>query len=217
MSRPAGAAKKKARPAVFLVDDDPAILKVLTKLVESLGLKSSAFKSAQEFLKARNPAEPGCLVLDVRMPAMSGLELQERLAAAGDPLPIIFVTAYGDVPMAVDAMTRGAVSFLEKPFRIQDLCDKIQEALKLAEEGFSRRQEREVARSLLARLTPAERRVLDLVVAGGTSKSIAEALERSVRTIEVHRARIAKKLGAKSRIELVRLVEAAALLPQDAV
>jgi len=202
--------KKQVEPTVFLVDDDPAILRILTRLVRSLGLKAAAYKSADAFLKAYQPPEPGCLVLDVRMPGMSGLEVQSHLAATQDTLPIIFITGYGDVRMAVEAMERGAFSFLEKPFRTQELCDKIQEAVGLAEKNWQRRREREDAVARLATLTPAERRVLEPLVAGGTNKMVAAGLGISVRTVEVHRARIMKKLRLKTRTELLKLVHAAA-------
>jgi FixJ family two-component response regulator len=200
--------KKEPESTVFLVDDDPAVLRALAKVVQSLGLKAAAYRSAEAFLEAYEPSGPGCLVLDVRMPGMSGLELQERLAAAGAPLPIIFITAHADVRMAVEAMEKGAFSFLEKPFRMEELCDKIQEALGLARKGWQRRQEREDAVRRLAALTPAERRVLDFVVAGKANKTTAEALGISVRTVEVHRAKIMKKLKMKSRADLLKLVRA---------
>ena len=206
------AATMEARPTVFLVDDDPAILRVLSRVIESLGLTPAAFSSADEFLTVYQPAGAACLVLDVRMPGMSGLELQRHLAAAGDSMPIIFITAHADVRMAVEAMERGAHSFLEKPIRMQELCDKIQEAIRLTERAWERRLERENAASRLAALTPAERRVLDLVVAGDPNRTIAGALGLSVRTVEVHRSRIIKKLKLKSRTDLLKLVQAAGQL-----
>jgi two-component system, LuxR family, response regulator FixJ len=198
-----------AEPTVFLVDDDHAVLDLLTQVVQSLGLKAVACLSADEFLTAYHPSGPGCLVLDVRLPGMSGLELQRLLAAEADPMPIIFITAHADVSMAVEAMQQGAFFFLEKPFEMRDLCDKIQEALRLAEMTWQRRLEREAACGKLATLTPAERRVLGYVVAGNSNKTIAAALGLSVRTIEVHRARITKKLGIKAQADLLRLVQTA--------
>jgi FixJ family two-component response regulator len=200
--------KKEPESTVFLVDDDPAVLRALAKVVQSLGLKAAAYRSAEAFLEAYETSGPGCLVLDVRMPGMSGLDLQKRLAAAKDILPIIFITAHADVRMAVEAMEKGAFSVLEKPFRMEELCDKIQEALGLARKGWQRRREREDALRRLAALTPAERRVLDFVVAGKANKTTAEALGISVRTVEVHRARIMKKLKMKSRADLLKLVRA---------
>ncbi len=202
--------KKELESTVFLVDDDPAVLRALAKVVQSLGLKAAAYRSAEAFLEAYEPSGPGCLVLDVRMPGMSGLDLQNRLAATKEVLPIIFITAHADVRTAVEAMEKGAFSFLEKPFHMQQLCDKIQEALGLARKGWQRRREREDALRRLAALTPAERRVLDFVVAGKANKTTAEALGISVRTVEVHRARIMKKLKMKSRADLLKLVGAAA-------
>ncbi len=188
-----------------------AVLDLLTGVVQSLGLTAAAYDSAVEFLAAYHPSGPGCLILDVRMPGMSGLELQERLAAASDPVPIIFLTGHGDVPMAVEAMRKGAFFFLEKPFGMEELCDKIQKALEQAERNWQSLMEREAARKKLAKLTPAERRVLDFVVAGNANKAIAETLGLSVRTIEVHRARLTRKLGIKSQADLLRLVQRASL------
>jgi FixJ family two-component response regulator len=203
--------KVEVEPTVYLVDDDRAVLDLLTTVVQSLGLKAAAYGSGGDFLKAYQPAGPGCLILDVRMPGMSGLELQEHLIGAGDVLPIIFITAHADVRMAVEAMEKGAFFLLEKPFRMQEVCDKIQEALRLAEKNWQRRVERENAIGKLATLTPAERRVLDFVVAGNASKVIAETLGLSVRTIEVHRARMTKKLGLKAQADLLKMVQAAAM------
>jgi FixJ family two-component response regulator len=198
------------KPTVFLVDDDPATLRTLRKALQSLGLKAVAYSSAEAFLEAYQPSGPGCLVLDVRLPGMSGLELQQRLRATGGILPIIFVTAHADVPTAVKAMEKGAFWLLQKPFRVKELCDKIQKAVALARKNWQRHQKRQAAQRRLAALTPAERRVLDFVVAGKANKATAEALGISVRTVEVHRARIMKKLKMKSRAELLKLVGAAA-------
>jgi len=202
--------EQQSEPTVFLVDDDPAMLRMLAKVTESLGLAASPYRSAEEFLAAYRPIGPACLVLDVRMPGMSGLELQRQLAAAGGALPVIFITAHADVRMAVEAMQQGAVAFLEKPFGVQELCDKIQAALRLAQDHWLRRQQRRRAREQLALLTPAESRVLHLLVGGLTNPMIAKELGLSVRTVEVHRGRIVKKLKRKSRIDLLRLVEQAA-------
>jgi two-component system, LuxR family, response regulator FixJ len=199
----------KTEPTLFLVDDDPAVLRLLGKVTRSLGVKTDAYTSAEEFLEAYEPSGPGCLVLDLRMPSMSGQEVQQQLAGSRDILPVIFITAHADVRLAVEAMEQGAFSLLEKPFRSQELCDKIQEAVRLAQDNWRHRQQREHATGRLAQLTPAERRVLGFVVEGATSKTIAGTLGISVRTVDVHRARITKKLGAKSQIELARLVETA--------
>ncbi len=201
--------RSRVEATVFLVDDDRAVLRALAKVVESLGLKAAPYASAEAFLDAYRPSGPGCLVLDVRMPGMGGLELQERLHAGDGILPIIFITAHGHVRMAVEAMEKGAFSFLEKPFRAEELCDKIREAVAVARKSWQRHLERKDAEGRLAALTPAERRVLDFVVAGKANKATAEALAISVRTVEVHRARIMRKLKLKSRAELLRLVRAA--------
>jgi two-component system, LuxR family, response regulator FixJ len=196
-----------AEPIVYLVDDDHAVLDLLAGVVQSLGLKAVAHESAIDFLKSHHPPGPACLILDVRMPGMSGLDLQQRLVAAKDPMPIIFISGHADVPMAVEAMQKGAFFFLEKPFGMKELCDKIQEALRVAEERWQRRQEQEAALKKLAKLKPAERRVLDYVVAGNANKAIAETFGLSVRTIEVHRARLTRKLGVKAQADLLRLVQ----------
>jgi len=198
-----------AQPVVYVVDDDPAIVRLLAELVKALDLNVEAYQSAEEFLEAYQACGPGCLVLDVRVPGMSGMELQKRLTAAGSTLPIIFVTGHADVRMAVEAMERGAFGFLEKPFRPQELCDKIQSAVRLDVETWRRRDEQESAAGRLAQLTPAQRKVADLVVAGQTNKMIAQELGLSTRTIEAHRARLMQRLGIKGRTELVRLMAAA--------
>ena len=195
-----------APPIVYVVDDDPAIIRLLTELVKAIGLDVKACQSAEEFLAVYKASGPGCLVLDVRVPGMSGMELQRQLTAAGSTLPIIFLTGYADVRMAVEAMEWGAFGFLEKPFRPQELCEKIQSAVRLDAEVWRQREERESAAARLAQLTPAERRVADLVAAGQTNKMIARELGLSTRTVEAHRARLMGRLGMKSRTELVGLV-----------
>ncbi len=195
-----------AQPVVHVVDDDLAILRLLTELVKAMGLEVNAHESAEEFLETYKASGPGCLVLDVRVRGMSGMELQRELAAAGSTLPIVFITGHADVRMAVEAMERGAFGFLEKPFRPQELCEKIQSAVRLDVEAWRRREERERADARLARLTPAERKVVDRVVAGKTNKMIAEELGLSTRTVEAHRARLMGRLGLKSRAELLGLM-----------
>ncbi len=193
-------------PTVFLIDDDPAIIAALKELVGLLGLQAVAYRSASEFLEAYRPSGPGCLVLDVRMPGMSGLELQKELLARGIELPTIIITGFGDVRMAVEAMKAGAIEFLEKPFRPQELCDHIHRAIKLATDKWQSREHCEQLRQQLASLTSAEKEVLKLVVVGKTNRMIAEELGLSVRTIEDRRARMMRKLGMKSRAELIELV-----------
>jgi len=201
-----------AEPVVYVVDDDPAVNRLLAEVVKGIALNVEAYESAEKFLAAYTHSGPGCLVLDVRVPGMSGMELQRTLATVGSTLPIIFVTGHADVRMAVEAMERGAFGFLEKPFRIQELCEKIQNAVRSDTEAWRRREGQSDARRRLAPLTPAEHTVAELVVAGQTNKMIAQELGLSVRTIEAHRARLMGKLGMKSRTELVRLLAAVAPL-----
>ncbi len=197
-----------AQPVVYVVDDDPAIIRLLTELVKAIELNVEAYESAEQFLHTYKASGPGCLVLDVRVPGMSGMELQKQLTAAGSRLPIIFITGHADVRMAVEAMERGAFGFLEKPFRPQELCEKIQSAVRLDVEAWRRREAQESAAARLAQLTPAERKVANRVIAGKTNKMIAEELGLSTRTVEAHRARLMDRLGIKSRTELVRLMAA---------
>jgi len=191
---------------VFVVDDDASVLESIAFLLKTVGIHAETFSSAQAFLDAHDPRAVGCLVLDVRMPAMSGLELQERLHAMGSSLPIIFLTAHGDVPMAVQAVKAGALDFIQKPFHDQDLIDKIQRAV----EGSADARDAEASRlDVAARvdsLTPREREVLEAVVSGMANKVIAGELGVSQRTVEIHRANVMRKMKADSVAELVRLV-----------
>jgi FixJ family two-component response regulator len=199
-------ATKDQRPTVFVVDDDAAVRDSLRMLLRSVGLPCETFESGHAFLDGDPDDRPGCLVLDIRMPGMSGLELQTRLNERNSILPIIFITGHGDVPMAVEAMQAGAVDFIQKPFRDQDLLDRINQALE--KDANSRRAltERGVIRKHLDSLTPREREVLDLVVAGKANKVIAGDLDLSQRTVEIHRARVMEKMGAHSLAHLVRMV-----------
>ncbi len=192
-------------PTVFVVDDDDAIRDSLRWLLESARLPVETFASASEFLTAFDAARPGCLVLDVRMPEMSGLELQERLAARGGSLPIIVLTAHADVPMAVRAMKNGAADFLVKPFRSQELLERIHAALRKDTEARAEAQRRAAILARLATLTAREREVMDLVVAGRSNKAIAAQLEVSTKTVEAHRTRIMEKMEADSLADLVRM------------
>lgn len=194
------------KPTVFIVDDDLGVLDSLEFLMRSVDLRAEIYKSAREFLDAFDPQRPGCLVLDVRMPEMSGLELQERLGSMGSVLPIIFITAHGDIPMAVQAVKAGAVDFVQKPFRDQDLIDKVQTALKHDAELRRQLADRAEIIARIESLTPREREVMDLVVAGRPNKAIAHALEISQRTVEIHRARVMEKMRAKSVPHLVQMV-----------
>jgi len=197
----------KVEADVFIVDDDPAVIALVTELAAAIGLKAQSWSSGDAFLAAYAPSGPGCLVLDVRMPGMSGLELQKELIQRGAGLPIILITGHADVRMAVEAMKAGAFEFFEKPFRTQDLCDKIQAAVKLDKEKWQRRKEREDSENRIASLTPAEREALDLIAEGKTNREIAAELELSLRAVEDRRARMMKRLEVKSRAELLRLLK----------
>jgi len=200
-----------AKPTVFIVDDDPVILKAIAALVELIDLNSESYQSADAFLEAYRPVGPACLVLDVRMPGMSGLELQKALRAAGMALPIIMITGHAEIRMAVEAMKAGAVEFLEKPFRMQELCESIQKAIRQEETTWRRRQRRANADRRLEHLTPAERTVLELIVAGKTNLMMADELGLSVRAIEDRRSRMMRKLAVRSRAELMELVGGASV------
>lgn len=191
---------------VYIVDDDPAVRDAIRCLVESVGLQAETFSSATDFLKTYRPHIAGCLILDVRMAGMSGLDLQEELARRGSRLPIIIISGHGDIPMAVQAVKRGALDFLEKPFRNQILLDRINEALKL--DALRRGQEAQLTRieSRIAMLTTREQQVLELLIEGKTSKEIARKMGLSPRTVETHRSHIMQKLEANSLAELVRMV-----------
>jgi len=191
---------------VFVVDDDPAVGDSIRLLLRSVGLPSTIFLSANEFLDAYDPERAGCLVLDVRMPGMSGLDLQARLQEMESTLPIIFVTAHGDVPMAVNAVKAGAVDFIQKPFRDQELLDKIQEALETDARIRAQRMDLVEIRGRLEALTPRETEVLGLVVEGQANKNIARTLGISQRTVEIHRARVMEKMQVRSVSKLVQLV-----------
>ena len=197
---------KERSPVVFIVDDDEAVRSSLRLLLKSVGLVPSALASAREFLDKYDPAQPGCLVLDVRMPEMSGLELQEQLNLKGAVLPVIFITGHGDVPMAVEAMQAGAFDFLQKPFRDQDLIDRIQRALDKDRTNRAALDERTLIRERLQSLTPREREVLAMVTSGKANKIMAADLGVSQRTIEIHRARVMEKMSAASLAQLVRMV-----------
>jgi two-component system response regulator FixJ len=193
-------------PTVFAIDDDDAVRTSLRLLLKSVGVPVETFASAPEFLKCFDPDRAGCLVVDIRMPGMSGLELQEHLNRRNAIAPIIFITAHGDVPMAVEAMNHGATDFIQKPFRDQDLLDRIQQALTLDQEIRAGLRQRAAIRERMASLTPREHEVLQLVTQGNANKVIAGDLAVSQRTIEIHRARMMEKMGAKSLAHLVRMV-----------
>ena len=192
-------------PTVFIVDDDQAVARSLRWLIETVRLRVETFASAQAFLDGYDPHKPGCLVLDVRMPGLSGLELQERLTAQKINIPIIFITGHGDVQMAVRAVKSGAFDFIEKPFNDQDLLDRIQKAIVFDREQRGKEVQRGQLRMLFANLTPREREVLDLVVEGMSNKAIANSLGLSAKTVEVHRAKMMEKMQAHSVSDLVKM------------
>jgi RNA polymerase sigma factor (sigma-70 family) len=197
---------KEKPPTVFVVDDDDAVRTSLRLLLKSVGLPVETFASAQEYLDGAEGDRSGCLVLDIRMPGMSGLELQQRLNETHSIIPIVFITGHGDVPMAVEAMQHGAVDFIQKPFRDQDLIDRINQALEKDRENREGLRERDAIHKRMQQLTPREREVLDLVTQGKANKVIAGDLDVSQRTVEIHRARVMEKMGASSLAHLVRMV-----------
>lgn len=190
---------------VYVVDDDASVRTAIGRLLRSVGLEIQVFASATEFLGFARPDRPGCVVLDVRMPRLSGLDLQQELVASGQALPIIFVSGHADVPMSVRAMKAGAVDFLPKPFHDQDLLDAVQRAIAADRERRARDAELAAVRKVYETLTPREREVLSHVVSGALNKQIAGALGTSEKTVKVHRARIMDKMGAESLADLVRL------------
>jgi FixJ family two-component response regulator len=192
-------------PTVFIVDDDEAVRSSLQLLLKSLGLPAVTYVSAMEFLAAYAPEQPGCVILDVRMPGMSGIEMQDELNRRGAVIPVIFITGHGDVPMAVEAMQQGAFDFLQKPFHEQDLIDRVRRAL--ANDLANRAHLDEIARirAHVAALTPREKQVLRLVTQGKPNKVIAGDLGLSQRTVEIHRAHLMQKMEASSLAQLVRM------------
>jgi len=193
-------------PLVYLVDDDEAIRDSLGLLLRSVGLECEVYASALEFLDAYDPSRHSCLVADIRMPGLSGLELQQRLNEQRSEVPVIFITGHGDVPMAVNAMKSGASDFIQKPFRDQDLIDRIHKALAKDSERRASRAQEDAIRERLSTLTPRETEVMRRVVRGQANKVIALDLGVSQRTVELHRARVMRKLKMRSLAELVSTV-----------
>ncbi len=190
---------------VFIVDDDPAVRNAMQLLLRSVGRASELFASAEDFLACYDRDRAGCLVLDIRMPGLSGLELQDRLLALGSSIPVIFITGHADVPMAVDAMQKGAFDFIEKPVRDQELLERISEALSVDRQQRSRQELLAEIEARVSSLTRREREVMDLIVAGKANKVVAWELGTSQRTVEIHRARVMDKMQARSLAELVRM------------
>ncbi|MCC7463644.1 MAG: response regulator transcription factor [Gammaproteobacteria bacterium] len=192
-------------PTVFIVDDDEAVRSALRMLIRSVGLQARAFGLAQEFLDAYDLDLPGCVLLDVRMPGMSGLEMQQELNSRGATIPVVFITGHGDVPMAVEAMQHGAFDFLQKPFRDQDLLDRVQRALERDLQTRTAFTARTAIRERIQSLTPRELEVMRLVTRGKANKVIGAELGVSQRTVEIHRAHVMEKMQANSLAALVRM------------
>lgn len=191
---------------VYIVDDDLDMRESLAWLVRSIGLEAQTYGSAEQFLNEL-PADPkGCLVLDVRMPQISGIELYERLAARGDPMPVIFMTAFADVPMAIRAFKSGATEFIEKPFNKQELLERVQRAIAKDEAARADRVQRDKTKSLMDSLTRKEAEVLEMLMSGLPNKSIAAKLGITERAVEMRRATLTKKLGVSSLAEMIRLI-----------
>ena len=195
----------RRKPIVYIVDDDDGMRRALTVLITTVGYPVTAFARPSEFLAKYDPHQPGCLVLDIRMPEMSGLDVQQQLNRSGSVVPVILITGHGDIPMAVQAMKDGAFDFLQKPFRDQDLLDRINAAIK--QDGQNRESIDRLAelKQRTASLTPREREVMEYVVDGRANKVIAIDLGLSERTVEVHRANVMEKMGARSVAHLVKM------------
>ena len=195
----------RRKPTVYIVDDDDGMRRALGILMTTVGYQPAAFAGPREFLAKYDPTQPGCLVLDVRMPEMSGLEVQQHLNRNGSMLPVILVSGHGDIPMAVQAMKDGAFDFLQKPFRDQELLDRINAALKLDAENRASVDRLADLKQRADSLTPREREVMALVVDGKANKVIAIDLGLSERTVEIHRANVMEKMGARSVAHLVKM------------
>jgi FixJ family two-component response regulator len=199
--------KAEVVPTVYVIDDDGGMRQAVQDLVESVGLRAEAFATGEEFLKKPRTADPSCLVLDVRLPQMSGLEFQQKLAELGVSVPIIFITAHGDIPMSVRALKAGAVEFLTKPFRDQDLLDAIQQALQRDRAARERLADIIDLQARYHGLTAREREVMALVISGMLNKHIAAKIGASEATVKIHRGHLMEKMQAASLIELVRMAD----------
>jgi FixJ family two-component response regulator len=204
---PTNTTQKPVSPTVFVVDDDASIREALSSLVRSIGLSVETFSSAKEFLRHKRSEAPGCLVLDVRLPGLSGMELQRELAAANNKIPIVFITGHGDIPMSVRAMKDGALEFLTKPFRDQDLLDAVQQAIERDAEALRQRSKTAELRTRYEILTPREREVMRFVVQGLLNKQIASELGTSEITVKIQRGQVMQKMQAESVPDLVRISE----------
>jgi FixJ family two-component response regulator len=199
---------------VFVVEDDKSLREGIVSLLRSVGQTVAAFGTVEDFMRVRDAAQPGCLVLDVRLPDTSGLELQKRLASMGDRVPVVFITGHGDVPMSVQTLKAGAVDFLLKPFRDQDLLESVQAALR--QDCVQREAESQAAEGLASyrSLTQREREIMKLVVTGQINKQIAGMLGLSEVTVKIHRAQVMRKMGASSLADLVRIADKLAIFPE---
>jgi len=204
-----------AKPAVYVVDDDPSVRVAMERLLKSVGLTVETFASAREFLDQATPEWSGCLIVDLRMPGMGGLDLQDQLSASQVSLPVIFLTGYGTVPASVRAMKAGAVDFLEKPVDDQTLLDAVHKALERDREAWRNQAKMQALHQRLAALTPREYEVLTFIISGRLNKQAAAELGTTEKTIKVHRARIMEKLQCASLAELVRLAERAGIKTLD--
>ena len=202
MNKPA---EKEVQPTIYVVDDDDGMRRALDTLLSTVGYKTAVFSRPSEFLAQFKPEAHSCLVLDIRMPEMSGLEVQQQLNRRGSMLPVIFITGHGDVPMAVQAMKEGAFDFIQKPFRDQDLLDRINHALKQDADNRTNAARRSEVQHRLESLTPREKQVMNFIVDGSANKVIAIDLGLSERTVEIHRAKVMEKMGARSVAHLVKL------------